>query len=191
MLGCDVPLKFPEAKSRTQEDGSQLTEEHGGEEVRGYCILLGNFCSVLSLNYPVAEVASVISELSRNFCENWLLSWTKLSTLFRTRLECLQVTPKDWSSCDRYVCRANLVSRFPRHGTQLLVGVLHEHTTATSSKQSTRCSNPDPHSTRSGPLRENANNAEQRQSVANAKPKKINLKTMSWLREGFNKIYAE
>ncbi|XP_011051804.1 PREDICTED: uncharacterized protein LOC105144538 isoform X2 [Acromyrmex echinatior] len=83
----------------------------------------------------------------------------------RTRLECLQVTPKDWSSCDRYVCRANLVSRFPRHGTQLLVGVLHEHTAATSSKQSTRCSNPDPHSTRSGPLRENANNAKQRSLV--------------------------
>jgi len=81
---------------------------------------------------------------------------------FRTRLECLQVTPKDWSSCDRYVCRANLVSRFPRHGTLLLVGVLHEHTAATSSKQSTHCSNPDPHNTRSGPLRENANNAKQR-----------------------------
>ncbi|XP_011051803.1 PREDICTED: uncharacterized protein LOC105144538 isoform X1 [Acromyrmex echinatior] len=123
----------------------------------------GNFS--LSGNHPVAEVASVLSELSRNFRENWLLSWTMLSTLFRTRLECLQVTPKDWSSCDRYVCRANLVSRFPRHGTQLLVGVLHEHTAATSSKQSTRCSNPDPHSTRSGPLRENANNAKQRSLV--------------------------
>ncbi|KYM99701.1 hypothetical protein ALC62_09319 [Cyphomyrmex costatus] len=159
MLGGDVPLKFPEAKSKTQEGGSQLAEEHGGEEVRGYCILLGNF--------PVAEVASVLSELSRNFRENWFLSWTKLSTLFRlTRWECLQVTPKDWSSWGRYVCRANLVSRFPRHGTQLLVGVLHEHTAATSSKQSTRCSNPDPHNTRSGPLRENANNEEQRSNRA-------------------------
>jgi len=79
---------------------------------------------------------------------------------FGTRLKRLQVTLKDQSSCDRYVCRANLASRFPHRGAQPLVGVLHERTAATSDKQSIRCSGPDPHSTRGGPLRENANNAE-------------------------------
>jgi len=45
MLGGDVPLTFPEAG-----EGRKMarTEEHEGEEVRGYCILLGNFCGALS-----------------------------------------------------------------------------------------------------------------------------------------------
>lgn len=71
MLGGDVPLKFPEAE-RTQEGGSQLAEEHEDEEVRGYCILLGNFCSVLSLFLAFEHVFLSLSlSLALSLCSLW------------------------------------------------------------------------------------------------------------------------
>ncbi|EZA51953.1 hypothetical protein X777_09268, partial [Ooceraea biroi] len=51
---------------------------------------------------------------------------------FKIILIQLQVIPKNGSSCGRYVCCANLAGRFPRCCAQPLVGVLHEHTAATS-----------------------------------------------------------
>lgn len=44
------------------------------------------------------------------FCYLYIIH--KYLNYFRTRLKRLQVTPSDWSSCDRYVCRANLASQF-------------------------------------------------------------------------------
>ncbi|KYN29240.1 hypothetical protein ALC57_01363 [Trachymyrmex cornetzi] len=124
MLGGDVPLKFPEAKSRTQEGGSQLTEEHGGEEVRGYCILLDKLSILGDGNHPPRpHVHSIFAP--GYFKSPLIFELDEISATVFRRSFGISFTP-------------------PRQ-----------------------------------------------QSVANAKPKKINLKTMSWLREGFNKIYAE
>jgi len=51
------------------------TEEHEGEEVRGYCILLGNFCGTLSrFLYPRTRPSlflslSAVLSVSRTVCD--------------------------------------------------------------------------------------------------------------------------
>jgi len=74
MLGGDVLLKFPEAK-RTQEGGSKLTKEHESEEVRGYCILLRNFCDIsISLAFKHVFLSLFLSRTIYFLCFRDLLS---------------------------------------------------------------------------------------------------------------------